>query len=149
MGHIDPPPLDLGSPPSALSADVAGSRFSTTALSTVRARLLRWTGLVSPPLKSAISLVLWWSITVCHLALAIKPHSGDVLLIKNLIWTHEESQSGCGRGGVGGGVQRQRLVTRFARIPHLCWYAWVIKLSNRSGEVNQVNICAMATSPIE
>lgn len=43
-------PLDSGSPPSALSADVAGSRFSTTALSTGRSRFLRWTGLFQPSL---------------------------------------------------------------------------------------------------
>lgn len=41
-------PLDFSSPPAALSADVAGSRFSTTALSTVSSRFLRWTGLFKP-----------------------------------------------------------------------------------------------------
>lgn len=34
----------------------------------------------------ATSLVVWWNITVFRFALAIKPHSVDVLLIKNMIW---------------------------------------------------------------
>lgn len=40
----------------------------------------------------ATSLVSWWSITVCCFTTARKPHLVTVL-IRKLIWAHEESQS--------------------------------------------------------
>lgn len=102
--------------------------------------VLKGTGLLPPPPPAgALTLVLWRRITVCRFALAIKPHSVDVLLIKNLIWAHEE-KSELGEGG-----QRQGRVAR----PGSCQDTRVIKHSDCSGELNQANICSVATSSIE